>query len=129
MNWVLGVIITAIILIILWNIYNNMNKSTPIIYKVDKSNITDSKYMIRADENEYVESTNTSHSAEIKSVKPPINTELDDLYRPLNKDVRLDPLIKENGNCPFSKPMSSDLPIANVPMCYAKISKSYLKHT
>lgn len=53
---------------------------------------------------------------------------LDDYYQPAKEKVDLDYPPKNIGCCPFSKPMSKDLPIANVPMCYAANNKSYLEN-
>jgi hypothetical protein len=48
-------------------------------------------------------------------------------YFPEIKDgVQLDYPLQPIGCCPPSKEMSKDLPVANIPICYAKNSKTYL---
>lgn len=54
------------------------------------------------------------------------NIPLDAYYTPARAKVELDYPPKEIGCCPFSKPQSKDLPIANIPMCYAGASQTYL---
>lgn len=48
-------------------------------------------------------------------------------YMPAKEKVDLDFPPKKIGCCPFSKPASTDLPIGNIPMCYASVSQSHLK--
>ena len=48
-------------------------------------------------------------------------------YVPAQEKVSLDYPPTKIGCCPFSKPMSTDLPIGNIPMCYASQSKTNLK--
>ena len=65
------------------------------------------------------------------SPSPPVANEaaemLKTFYVPAQEKVPLDYPAKAIGCCPFSKPMSTDLPIGNVPMCYASASKAHLK--
>jgi hypothetical protein len=63
---------------------------------------------------------------EIEQVVDPVKIELDSYYQSAKEKVDLDFPPKKIGCCPFSKPLSKDLPIANVPMCYASENKSYL---
>jgi hypothetical protein len=69
-------------------------------------------------------------SMEGKYVDPPVDMSseesLKQFYYPAQDKVELDYPPKKIGCCPFSKPFSKDLPIGNVPMCYAKDSKAYL---
>ncbi len=49
-------------------------------------------------------------------------------YFPNIKDsIELDYPLKPIGCCPPSKDMSKDLPIGNIPICYAADSKTYLR--
>lgn len=48
-------------------------------------------------------------------------------YTPARDKVELDFPPKKIGCCPFSKPASTDLPIKNIPMCYAAVSQTHLK--
>ena len=45
----------------------------------------------------------------------------------VEKGIEMDYPLKPIGCCPPSKEMSKDLPIANIPICYAKDSKPYLR--
>lgn len=47
-------------------------------------------------------------------------------YVPAQEKVALDYPPKGIGCCPFSRPMSTDLPIGNLPMCYAVASQTHL---
>jgi len=42
-------------------------------------------------------------------------------------EIKMDYPLKPIGCCPPSREMSKDLPIANIPICYAKNSVSYLQ--
>lgn len=44
----------------------------------------------------------------------------------IENDIQMDYPLKPIGCCPPSKEMSKDLPVANIPICYAKNSKNYL---
>ena len=44
----------------------------------------------------------------------------------VEKGIQMDYPLKPIGCCPPSKELSKDLPIANLPMCYANQSKTYL---
>jgi len=44
---------------------------------------------------------------------------LNSFYKPAGKSVPVDYPRKKVGDCPFSKPQSRDLPIVDVPMCFA----------
>lgn len=49
-------------------------------------------------------------------------------YFPKVKDsIEMDYPLKPIGCCPPSKDLSKDLPIANIPICYATNSKTYLR--
>lgn len=48
-------------------------------------------------------------------------------FTPAAKKVELDFPATDIGCCPSSKPMSTDLPIGNVPMCFAEKRKTYLR--
>jgi len=48
-------------------------------------------------------------------------------FPPVDNEIRMDYPLKPIGCCPPSKELSKDLPIGNIPICYAKNSKSYLK--
>ncbi len=49
-------------------------------------------------------------------------------YFPTVKDsIEMDYPLKPIGCCPPSKDLSKDLPIANIPICYAANSKTYLR--
>lgn len=48
-------------------------------------------------------------------------------FTPIKQKVELDFPPTDIGCCPSSKPMSSDLPIGNIPMCYAEKTKTYLR--
>lgn len=49
-------------------------------------------------------------------------------YFPVVKDaIEMDYPLKPIGCCPPSKELSKDLPIANIPICYAAGSKTYLR--
>ena len=49
-------------------------------------------------------------------------------YFPTVKDsIKMDYPLKPIGCCPPSKDLSKDLPIANIPICYAANSKTYLR--
>lgn len=60
-------------------------------------------------------------------VPNPSEEMLKTFYAPAREKVELDYPPKQIGCCPFSKPASTDLPIGNVPMCYASASQSHLK--
>jgi len=47
-------------------------------------------------------------------------------YPPAKENIPMDFPAKQIGCCPFSKPMSTDLPPANVPMCWAGAGKTKL---
>jgi hypothetical protein len=44
----------------------------------------------------------------------------------IENEIKMDYPLKPIGCCPPSKEMSKDLPVANIPICYAKNSKTYL---
>lgn len=44
----------------------------------------------------------------------------------VEKGITMDYPLKPIGCCPPSKELSKDLPIANIPMCYANQSKTHL---
>lgn len=44
----------------------------------------------------------------------------------VENSIQMDYPLKPIGCCPPSKEMSKDLPVANIPICYAKNSKTYL---
>ncbi len=48
-------------------------------------------------------------------------------FTPAAEKVELDFPPTDIGCCPSSKPMSSDLPIGNIPMCFAEKRKTYLR--
>jgi len=47
-------------------------------------------------------------------------------YTPATEKVALDYPPLDVECCPFSKPLSKDLPIANIPMCYASNANTHL---
>jgi|UniRef100_A0A6C0KUJ6 hypothetical protein len=54
--------------------------------------------------------------------------EIDTYFKPPTPCIPIDYPTKEIGECPYSKPMSMDLPIANTMMCFAKEKKNmYLR--
>lgn len=44
----------------------------------------------------------------------------------IENSIQMDYPLKPIGCCPPSREMSKDLPVANIPICYAKNSKTYL---
>jgi hypothetical protein len=66
----------------------------------------------------------------VSSPPAPVNEAeetLKQFYTPARPTIDLDYPPKKIGCCPFSKPVSTDLPIGNIPMCYASIAKDHLK--
>lgn len=61
---------------------------------------------------------------------PPVAQKLPDpiarFYPPAKETIPMDFPAKQIGCCPFSKPMSTDLPPADVPMCWAGAGKTKL---
>ena len=53
------------------------------------------------------------------------SSSLQDFF-PESKSIPVDYPVKKVGCCPYSKPFSTDLPIANLPMCYASSAKTHL---
>jgi hypothetical protein len=49
----------------------------------------------------------------------PSNPNLDKYFIEAKEEIPVDYDIKQVGDCPYSKPMSKDLPLANIPMCMA----------
>lgn len=48
-------------------------------------------------------------------------------FPPVKEGITMDYPLKPIGCCPPSKEMSKDLPVANIPICYAKESKTHLR--
>lgn len=57
-----------------------------------------------------------------EEVRP--SPDIDKYFKPAAADVRVDYPKKEIGACPYSKPQSVDLPIANAPMCFAEADQN-----
>jgi hypothetical protein len=53
---------------------------------------------------------------------------LNNFYKPANRSVPVDYPRKKVGECPFSKPQSMDLPVVDVPMCFA-VSENNMRIT
>ncbi len=114
-----------------------MNKSIAIIYKASTAEQpvykSENMYIMSDEPPEFknpIVATNQPDKVIKDAIKKEtVQTELDSFYRPINADISVEKSVKQIGSCPFSKPMSSALPITNIPMCYAKKSTSHLKNT
>lgn len=69
----------------------------------------------------------TEDSVPAPVIPNPAEEMLQSFYTPAREKVELDFPPKKIGCCPFSKPASTDLPIGNIPMCYASVSQTHLK--
>lgn len=58
----------------------------------------------------------------------PVHNGLMQFYKPAEPQVKLDFPPKKIGCCPFSKPMSKALPMADVPMCLAAQEETVVKN-
>jgi hypothetical protein len=58
----------------------------------------------------------------------PVHNGLLQFYKPAEPQVKLDFPPKNIGCCPFSKPMSKALPMADVPMCLAGQEEPIVKN-
>lgn len=58
----------------------------------------------------------------------PVHNGLLQFYKPAEPQVKLDYPPKNIGCCPFSKPMSKALPMADVPMCLAGQDQPVIKN-
>ena len=79
-----------------------------------------------------VQLTSNVRSEEIKSVADHSKTmpapKLDDYFQESNQPVPEDDAMGPMGTCPPSKPFSTDLPLANIPMCMAKSQQNMKLH-
>ena len=63
------------------------------------------------------------------SVTEPVNEKekmFEKYFPKIKENIEMDYPLKPIGCCPPSKEMSKNLPIANIPICYAANSKNYL---
>lgn len=95
----------AIILVAILILYMLVLKSTPTLYKVPSKEVE-----------------------KVPVVKEPTaKDKMFQTYFPtVEKGIQMDYPLKPIGCCPPSKELSKDLPVANIPMCYANQSKTHL---
>ena len=127
MNWLIIPILLFIMFIIYLTVQQpkNIAIANPVIQSTEPSTPEEPEYHIR----------------EGKDIPKPIDTTMmdcsidkrltkkfeDTYFSPAKKDIDLDFPPHNIECCPFSKPMSTDLPVGNLPMCYAVKNKTYLR--
>lgn len=127
MNWLIIPILLFIMFIIYLTVQQpkNIAVATPVIPQPETPTQEEPEYEIR----------------DGKDIPKPIDTTMmdcnidkrltkkfeDTYFSPAKKDIDLDFPPHNIECCPFSKPMSTDLPVGNIPMCYAVKNKTYLR--
>jgi len=78
----------------------------------------------------HVEKKCGSGSGEDDRDKKDLSPEINKFFKMPTQCVPIDYPTKKIGECPYSKPPSKDIPVANAPMCFAeKNDNMYLRNT